>query len=80
MTQGAKTVHCGACRHYEPLHAEQRADDEADDTEMGCLGTCTALDNVALPHAWRYAAREVMGAWSLEKIQCPAFEGKEPSQ
>jgi len=79
MTQGAKMVHCGACRHYEPSNEELRASDEADDPD-GHLGACVAMDSVALPHAWRYAPREVMGVWSLERIQCPAFQGKEPNQ
>ena len=75
MTHGANPVHCGACRHYDPNHDDLRDGDEVDDPDMGHLGTCTALDNVALPRAWRYATREVVGVWSLEKIQCPAFQG-----
>jgi hypothetical protein len=80
MTQGTEKVYCGACRHFEPSNEDLLAGDQADDPEMGHLGTCVAMDNVALPHAWRYAVREVMGAWSLEKIQCTVFQGKEPNQ
>jgi hypothetical protein len=66
-------VRCGDCKHYITEFEEFRAEDEVDNPEMGHLGHCDAIDTATLPHAWRWCTREVVGAWSLERIKCRAF-------
>jgi|LakMenEpi03Aug12_release.lakeMendotaPanAssembly.Ray.scaffolds.fasta_scaffold3124514_1 hypothetical protein len=66
-------VRCGNCKHYITELEELRAEDELNDPELGHLGHCDAVDTTSLPYTWRWATREVMGAWSLELIRCPAF-------
>ena len=67
-------VKCGDCKHFISDLEEFRAEDEAGDPDMGHLGHCNAVDTAKLPYTWRWATREVVGAWTLEYIKCPAFE------
>jgi hypothetical protein len=68
------TVRCGDCKFFTDDFPDLRQDDERDDPKMGSLGRCTAMDGAPLPYTWRWCAREVVGAWSMERIQCPRFE------
>ena len=61
-------VTCGTCRHWRSWWPE-KATGEADEP-----GVCGAVDRESLPHAWRYAPREVMGVSRDELSACPMYE------
>lgn len=64
----APMVTCGTCRHWRHWWPE------TDNGEADAPGICTALAPEALPHAWRYAGREVMGVSRDEASTCPMHE------
>lgn len=61
---------CGTCRHWTQNWV-------CDDDEPDALGTCHAMDDVPLPHAWRWCSREVVSVQRQEGTDCPAYQPKE---
>ena len=68
----AVVVQCGECEHFSPATEWWDTEDEED----GKRGSCTAWNKNAVPHAWRWATREVEDAYSRRPICCPVFKQK----
>lgn len=59
---------CGKCCHWRAWWPE------IDGGETDESGVCHAIDPVTLPHAWRYAFREVVAVRRDEESLCPRYK------
>jgi len=67
-------IKCGDCKYFSCHFPEYRVEWEREDQDgYGVLGDCTWGDSNKIPHSWRYTTREVMGAFSLESIECDTY-------